>query len=50
MDPALTLNLDHRVGADQNGHATAAELAHDTLVAMGYRIEIVDGVIYRLKR
>lgn len=39
-----------KMEAEATGHATAAELAHDTLVGMGYRVEMVDGVIYRLER
>ncbi|KTS10790.1 hypothetical protein SB2_12005 [Methylobacterium radiotolerans] len=39
-----------KMEAEATGRATAAELAHDTLVGMGYRVEMVDGVIYRLER
>lgn len=39
-----------KMEAEATGRATAAELAHDTLIAMGYRVEMVDGVIYRLER
>ena len=43
-------DIKARMEAGATGHATDAELAHDTLVAMGCRIEMVDVVIYRLER
>jgi len=39
-----------KMEAEASRYATAAELAHDTLTTMGYRVEMVDGVIYRLER
>lgn len=39
-----------KMEAEATGHATPAEMVHDTLTAMGYRIEMVDGVIYRLEQ
>ncbi|MCJ2087262.1 hypothetical protein MKK88_14895 [Methylobacterium sp. E-005] len=39
-----------KMEAEATGHATAVEMAHDTLTAMGYRVEMVDGVIYRLEQ
>ncbi|MDP4026672.1 hypothetical protein Q8W71_29120, partial [Methylobacterium sp. NEAU 140] len=32
------------------GGTDPATLAHDTLMALGWRVEMVDGVIYRLER
>lgn len=36
-----------KMEAEVSGHATPAKMAHDALMEMGYRVEIVDGVIYR---
>lgn len=39
-----------KMESEATGHATAAEMVHDTLTAMGYRVEMVNGMIYRLER
>lgn len=39
-----------KMEAEATEQATAAELVHDTLMGMGYRVEMVGGVIYRLEQ
>ena len=50
--PSVMEMHDIRVAleAREEGGTDPATLAHDTLTALGWRVEMVDGVIYRLER
>lgn len=50
--PSVTDMHDIRAAMEAHGETGAdpVTLAHDTLTALGWRVEMVDGVIYRLDR
>ncbi len=50
--PSVMEMHDIRAAMEAHGEtgATPAELTHDTLTDLGWHVEMVDGVIYRLER
>ncbi|MDP4026308.1 hypothetical protein Q8W71_27165 [Methylobacterium sp. NEAU 140] len=50
--PSVMEMHDIRAAMEARGEGATdpATLAHDTLTALGWRVEMVDGVIYRLER
>lgn len=51
-EPSVLEMQDIRAAMEAHGETgvDAATLAHDTLTALGWRVEMVDGVNYRLER